>query len=85
MCAKGILTSDEIITKWKKFLLKMHHPPNSMNKKNYLCRFAFPSFAISLDYCGKLIHHKTLYLYDRVHPLSEFFVFRAPLTQKLHD
>lgn len=32
MCVKGILTSDEIITKWKKFLLKMHDPPNSMNK-----------------------------------------------------
>lgn len=51
MCVKGILTSDEIITKWKKFLLKMHDPPNSMNK-NYLRRFAFPSFAISLDYCS---------------------------------
>ena len=41
MCVKGILTSDEIITKWKKFLLKMHHPPNSMNKKNYLRRLLF--------------------------------------------
>lgn len=72
MCVKGILTSDEIITKWKKFLLKMHDPPNSMNK-NYLRRFAFPSFAISLDYCNKLIHYKTLHLYDPVHPPVRVF------------
>ena len=46
MCVKGILTSDEIITKWKKFLLKMHDPPNSMNK-NYLLFQASPFHLIT--------------------------------------
>ena len=82
MCAKGILTSDEIITKWKKFLLKMHDPPNSMNK-NYLCRFAFPSFAISLDYCNKLIHYKTLHLYDPVHPPVRVFRVQSAIDTKI--
>lgn len=82
MCAKGILTSDEIITKWKKFLLKMHDPPNSMNK-NYLRRFAFPSFAISLDYCNKLIHYKTLHLYDPVHPPVRVFRVQSAIDTKI--
>lgn len=82
MCVKGILTSDEIITKWKKFLLKMHDPPNSMNK-NYLRRFAFPSFAISLDYCNKLIHYKTLHLYDPVHPLVRVFRVQSAIDTKI--
>lgn len=82
MCVKGILTSDEIITKWKKFLLKMHDPPNSMNK-NYLRRFAFPSFAISLDYCNKLIHYKTLHLYDPVHPPVRVFRVQIAIDTKI--
>lgn len=82
MCVKGILTSDEIITKWKKFLLKMHDPPNSMNK-NYLRRFAFPSFAISLDYCNKLIHYKTLHLYDPVHPPVRVFRVQSAIDTKI--
>lgn len=82
MCVKGILTSDEIITKWKKFLLKMHDPPNSMNK-NYLRRFAFPSFAISLHYCSKLIHHKTLHLYDPVHPPVRVFRVQSAIDTKI--
>ena len=82
MCIKGILTSDEIITKWKKFLLKMHDPPNSMNK-NYLRRFAFPSFAISLDCCSKLIHYKTLHLYDPVHPPVRVFRVQSAIDTKI--
>lgn len=82
MCVKGILTSDEIITKWKKFLLKMHDPPNSMNK-NYLRRFAFPSFAISLDYCSKPIHYKTLHLYDSVHPPVRVFRVQSAIDTKI--
>lgn len=82
MCVKGILTSDEIITKWKKFLLKMHDPPNSMNK-NYLRRFAFPSFAISLHYCSKLIHYKTLHLYDPVHPPVRVFRVQRAIDTKI--
>lgn len=82
MCVKGILTSDEIITKWKKFLLKMHDPPNSMNK-NYLRRFTFPSFAISLDYCNKLIHYKTLHLYDPVHPPVRVFRVQSAIDTKI--
>lgn len=82
MCVKGILTSDEIITKWKKFLLKMHDPPNSMNK-NYLRRFAFPSFAISLHYCSKLIHYKTLPLYDPVHPPVRVFRVQSAIDTKI--
>ena len=82
MCVKGILTSDEIITKWKKFLLKMHDPPNSMNK-NYLRRFAFPSFAISLHYFSKLIHYKTLHLYDPVHPPVRVFRVQSAIDTKI--
>lgn len=75
MCVKGILILDEIVIKWKKFLLKMYYFFNLMNKKNYLCCFVFLSFVILFDYCGKLIYYKIFYLYDWVYFLLEFFVF----------